>query len=51
MGRDAVLIELKPEYAEMARRRIGLVADTPLDRLKRKACDGPAGPLFAEVAE
>lgn len=52
MGRSAHLIELNPEYAQIARARIEGVYQGPEERrreaIKRKGLIESAGPLFAE---
>jgi len=52
LNRNAVLIELNPEYAGMARRRIDLDRAGPVDRLVGKGKIKPtdAGPLFGDAA-
>lgn len=54
LGRDATLIELNPEYAAMARRRIDEACMGPMSRSVSRAArserDGGPGPLFGEEA-
>lgn len=51
-GRNAMLIELNPEYVEIARRRLGQSLDEQIEKPLRakKPQEVFAGPLFGEIA-